>query len=92
MIRSKNDESAAVTQDNGFAIARRQFDRIADRLRLDSATRDLLRSPLREHHFAIPIRMDDGTQARVSGTAGSTQRRAWSIQGRHQIPPLRVGG
>lgn len=40
MIRSKNDESAAVTQDNGFAIARRQFDRIADRLRLDSATRD----------------------------------------------------
>jgi len=62
MIRSKNDESAAVTQDNGFAIARRQFDRIADRLRLDSATRDLLRSPLREHHFAIPIRMDDGTR------------------------------
>ena len=36
MIRSRNDESAAVTQDNGFAIARRQFDRIADRLRLDT--------------------------------------------------------
>jgi glutamate dehydrogenase (NAD(P)+) len=62
MIRSTNDESAAVNQDNGFAIARTQFDRIADRLRLDTATRDLLRSPLREHHFAIPIRMDDGTR------------------------------
>src|SRR6185503_2563221 len=41
--------------------ARAQFDRIADRLHLDSATRDLLRSPLREFHFSIPVRMDDGS-------------------------------
>lgn len=41
--------------------ARAQFDRIADRLHLDAATRDLLRSPSREFHFTIPIRMDDGS-------------------------------
>ena len=32
-----------------------------DRLNLDRATRDLLRSPLREFHFSIPVRMDDGS-------------------------------
>ena len=44
-----------------FDAARAQFDRIADRLHLDAATRDLLRSPSREFHFTIPIRMDDGS-------------------------------
>ncbi len=44
-----------------FDAARAQFDRTADRLHLDAATRDLLESPLREFHVAIPIRMDDGT-------------------------------
>jgi glutamate dehydrogenase (NAD(P)+) len=47
-----------------FDAAQAQFDRIADRLHLDAATRDLLRSPAREFHFTIPVRMDDGT-ARV---------------------------
>lgn len=44
-----------------FDSARVQFDRIADRLHLDAGVRDLLRSPLREFHFAIPVRMDDGS-------------------------------
>jgi glutamate dehydrogenase (NAD(P)+) len=38
-----------------------QLDRIVDRLGLDAASHALLRSPLREHHIALPIRMDDGT-------------------------------
>jgi glutamate dehydrogenase (NAD(P)+) len=46
---------------NPFAMAQEQFDRIADLLDLDQATRDLLRYPLREYHVSIPIRMDDGT-------------------------------
>jgi len=46
---------------NPFAMAQEQFDRIADLLSLDQATRDLLRQPLREYHVSIPIRMDDGT-------------------------------
>ncbi len=42
-------------------MARAQFDKIADLIGLDQATRDLLRSPLREYHFSIPVRMDDGS-------------------------------
>jgi len=44
-----------------FEITQSQFDRIADRLRLDQATRDLLRLPMRELFFSIPVRMDDGS-------------------------------
>jgi glutamate dehydrogenase len=44
-----------------FDAAREQFERIADRLQLDRATRELLWSPSREFHFTVPIRMDDGT-------------------------------
>src|SRR5512135_1998962 len=46
---------------NSFEIAQRQFDKVAAYLKLDAATRELLRFPLREYHFAIPVRMDDGT-------------------------------
>jgi glutamate dehydrogenase len=46
---------------NSFQIAQTQFDKVAEYLGLDSATRDLLRYPLREYQFAIPVRMDDGT-------------------------------
>jgi glutamate dehydrogenase len=38
-----------------------QFDRIANQLDLDRATRELLRVPMREYHFSIPVRMDDGS-------------------------------
>ena len=46
--------------------------KIAEDLSLDLATRDLLRYPLREYQFAIPVRMDKryGKDfARVSCTA-----------------------
>jgi glutamate dehydrogenase (NAD(P)+) len=46
---------------NPFEMAQAQFDRVADIINLDSATRDLLRYPLREYQFAIPVRMDDGS-------------------------------
>ncbi|MEW6198027.1 MAG: Glu/Leu/Phe/Val dehydrogenase [Planctomycetota bacterium] len=45
---------------NAFAMAQAQFDRIAELLELDQGTRDLLRQPLREYHFSLPVRMDDG--------------------------------
>src|SRR5512142_377540 len=45
---------------NPFEMAQAQFDRVADILNLDGATRDLLRYPMREFAFAIPVRMDDG--------------------------------
>jgi glutamate dehydrogenase len=45
---------------NPFTTAQQQFDRIADMLGLDQATSDLLRVPMREYHFSIAVRMDDG--------------------------------
>ncbi len=46
---------------NPFLMAQTQFDGVADILQLDGATRDLLRNPLREYQFSIPVRMDDGS-------------------------------
>jgi glutamate dehydrogenase (NAD(P)+) len=46
---------------NAFEMAQQQFDRTADLLELDEPTRDLLRHPLREYSFAIPVQMDDGS-------------------------------
>ena len=46
---------------NPFEMAQRQFDEVADQLGLDAGVRAMLRMPLREFHFRIPVRMDDGT-------------------------------
>jgi glutamate dehydrogenase len=46
---------------NAFEMAQKQFDAVADLLELDQPTRDLLRRPLREYHFSIPVRMDDNS-------------------------------
>jgi glutamate dehydrogenase (NAD(P)+) len=46
---------------NAFKMAQQQFDRIADMLGLEGPTRDLLRTPLREYHMTIPVKMDDGS-------------------------------
>ena len=46
---------------NPFTNAQQQFDRVAAILDLDSATRELLRRPMKEIHFTIPVRMDDGS-------------------------------
>ena len=45
---------------NPFEMAQKQFDAVAEKLGLDQGTRDLLRNPSREHHFTIPVRMDNG--------------------------------
>ena len=46
---------------NAFKVAQQQFDKIADMLKLDEPTKDLLRNPLREYHMTLPIKMDDGS-------------------------------
>ena len=46
---------------NPFQMAQAQFDKVADYLKLDEATRELLRYPMREYHFSIPVKMDDGS-------------------------------
>ena len=45
---------------NPFETAQEQFDHAAELLELDQGTRELLRNPMREYHFNIPVRMDDG--------------------------------
>jgi glutamate dehydrogenase (NAD(P)+) len=46
---------------NEFEMAQRQFDEVAELLKLDPQVREILRWPLREFAFRIPVRMDDGT-------------------------------
>lgn len=60
-ISIKAGDSVKKKSFNSFEIAQAQFDKVAEYLGLDPAVRDLLRYPLREYHFAIPVRMDDGT-------------------------------
>lgn len=52
---------------NPFAIAQAQFDGAADVLQLDEAMRLFLREPMREFHFSIPVKMDDGTTRTFRG-------------------------
>ena len=42
-------------------MAQRQFDHVAGLLKLDPQVAEILRWPMREFHFRIPVRMDDGT-------------------------------
>jgi glutamate dehydrogenase (NAD(P)+) len=45
---------------NAFQMAQQQFDQVADMLKLDESVREFLRWPMREFHFKIPVRMDNG--------------------------------
>jgi len=45
---------------NAFEMAQQQFDHVADLLNLDPSIREFLRWPMREFHFRIPVRRDDG--------------------------------
>ena len=45
---------------NPFAIAQAQLDEAAAVLQLDPDMHTFLRQPMREFHFTIPVRMDDG--------------------------------
>ncbi len=46
---------------NSFEMAQEQFDAVAKTLSLDHGVRELLRVPLREYAFSIPVKMDDGS-------------------------------
>jgi len=46
---------------NPFAIAQKQLDQAAEVMKLDPATHELLRWPMREFHVTMPVRMDDGS-------------------------------
>ena len=52
---------------NAFEMAQRQFDHVAELLKLDPQVCEFLRWPMREFHFRIPVRMDDGTLRMFEG-------------------------
>ncbi len=59
-LTSKATTTKAMTT-NAFEMAQRQFDNVAGMLHLDQQICDVLRWPLREFHFRLPVRMDDGS-------------------------------
>ncbi len=46
---------------NPFTIAQAQLDKAAEILQLDPDMHAFLREPMREFHFTIPVKMDDGS-------------------------------
>jgi glutamate dehydrogenase len=46
---------------NAFEMAQKQFDAVAKQLELDPGVAEVLRWPMREFSFRIPVRMDDGS-------------------------------
>jgi glutamate dehydrogenase (NAD(P)+) len=50
-----------MTSINPFEVAKRQIDACADILKLPSNVTAMLKTPMRELHVALPVRMDDGS-------------------------------
>ncbi|MCL2056508.1 MAG: Glu/Leu/Phe/Val dehydrogenase [Oscillospiraceae bacterium] len=46
---------------NPYENAQEQFGKVADQIGLDAGARELLRQPMKEFHFTIPVKMDDGS-------------------------------
>lgn len=46
---------------NPFENAQAQFDKVAEILELSPGVKELLRQPMYEFHFTVPVRMDDGS-------------------------------
>ena len=45
---------------NPFEMAQTQIDKVAEIMKLDGATHEFLRQPMREIHITIPVKMDNG--------------------------------
>jgi glutamate dehydrogenase len=52
---------------NTFEMAQKQFDHVAGLLNLDPQIAEVLRWPMREYTFRIPVRMDDGSLRTFQG-------------------------
>lgn len=60
-------ENAAHTDENPLHIAQKQIDRASALLELPAVACQLLRSPMREFHFQLSIKLDNGTNAVFPG-------------------------
>lgn len=48
-------------KENPFDVARKQLDEVASLMDLEKPVYELLKKPMKELHFTIPVKMDDGT-------------------------------
>jgi len=55
------ERSPEMTDINPFEIVQRQIDRCAEILNLDADVTTILKTPMRELHVSLPVRMDDGS-------------------------------
>ncbi len=55
------------TTENPFEIVKRQVDKCAEIINLDPEVTALLKSPLKELHVSLPVRMDDGSVKTFQG-------------------------
>lgn len=67
---------------NPFAFAQQQIDEAARLLKLSPQMHELLRWPMREFHFTLPVKMDDGT---------SKIFKAYRVQYNHARGPCKGG-
>ena len=61
---SSVEKSGMEKESNPFEVAKQQLDDVAELMDLDQTTHELLRKPMKELHFSIPVKMDSG-RARV---------------------------
>jgi glutamate dehydrogenase (NAD(P)+) len=57
---SSKTESGAKDESNPFEVAKKQLDDVAALMDLDKTTHKLLRKPMKEVQFSIPVKMDSG--------------------------------
>ena len=60
-IKSVPQEKKMPEPLNAFDMAQKQFDHVAKLLKLEPTVCEVLRWPMREYSFRIPVRMDNGT-------------------------------
>ena len=81
------DEVQHQNDENPLHIAQRQIDRASELLDLPRSARQLLRYPLREFHFLLSVKMDDGSNTIFPATASSGTMRAGPGKGGIRFHP-----
>ena len=61
MVRTHVNHVLQKTRENPFENVKKQVDKCAEILNLSQEVAELLKSPLRELHISLPVRMDDGS-------------------------------
>jgi len=61
MVRATPEKARTAAENNPFEIVKKQVDKCAEILKLDTHITAILKTPQRELHVALPVRMDDGS-------------------------------